>query len=196
MRPLLILLAAVLLGGADEQTLLDWSRVADVAAVSVSDAEASAAKNGAALRVRMFHAKEWPGLTLKPAGGSWDLSSRTRIAVDVVNAGKTAAILRLRVDSGESDGTLNCNNSTLPLEAGARGTLVVEFVRRIPAPDGGKLFGMNGYPGGRQQTIDPARGTQLTLFVDHPPEDHEFEIGPIRAAGSYTPPPAGNPPGA
>jgi hypothetical protein len=187
MRSMLALAAAAaLLGGADEEALFEWSRGFEPAPGTAVDA--SAVPAGASLRLRTFHRQDWPGLTLKAPAGHWDLSKRSHISVDVANAGKTPATINLRVDSGESDGTLNCNTGSVALAAGGRGTIVVEFVRRLPAPDGVALFGMNGYPGGRHRAIDPAQVTQLILFVARPREDHEFEIGPIRAAGSYVAP--------
>ncbi len=182
-------LAACLLlagGGQDSTSVLDFEGAFDVSTVVAWDAKAvlSKAGTGTALRVTTFHAQEWPGITLKAPRGAWDLSRHARLSMDMANVGKNAVTVGLRVDSGESDGLMNANTGWITLGAGARGTLTIDFVRRLPAPEGVKLFGMRGFPGSRYETIDPSRVTQLVVFLKRPSEDHEFEVDSIRAEGA------------
>jgi hypothetical protein len=143
---------------------------------------------GGVLRVKSGHKEEWPGITLKAPKGTWDLSRHSEMRLDVANTGKNAVTVGVRVDSGSTDGVHDANTIKLTLAPGAKGTAVVGFERRIPAPDGLKLFGMRGFPGGRYQTIDPSRVNQVIVFLDHPSEEHEFELDTLRAAGTYAGP--------
>jgi hypothetical protein len=166
-----------------ETTLHDFETAPEFSAWDVK-AEAK----GGVLRIRSGRKEEWPGVTLKAPKGTWDLSGHAEMRLDVANTGRNALTLGLRVDSGSTDGLHDANTSKLTLAPGAKGALVVGFERRIPAPDGVRLFGMRGFPGARYQTIDPARVNQVIVFLDHPAEEHEFEIDNLRACGVYAGP--------
>jgi len=134
----------------------------------------------------------WPGVTLPAPDGHWDLSSFAQIMVDVKNTGASRATLSCRVDNPGADGTKNCVNGSVTLNAGQSGTLLVTLRRTDEDTLGGKLFGMRGYPAvtGGHGTINPANITQILLFVNHPQEIYVFEVGTIRATGTHTPPTA------
>ncbi len=171
---------------AQETALFDFESAPDPARMATWDVAVEA--RAGALRLRSGHAQEWPGVTLKAPGGAWDLSRHVEMRLDVANVGRNAVTVGLRVDSGSTDGVHDANTAKLTLPPGGKGTIVVPFERRIPAPGGIQLFGMRGFPGGRYQTIDPSRVNQVIVFLDHPTEPHEFEIDNLRAAGAYAGP--------
>ncbi len=176
-----------------DQTLLDFEKGFDFAAVPAQDVTVSEVKTagGSALRVSSGHKHDWPGITLKAPAGHWDLSRQAYLLVDVKNAGQNAVTVSCRVDNPGADGQKNCNTASINLAPGAAGTLKVTFTPRIAGGQGVNLFGMRGYPAGQEQkaSIDTANVTQLVLFSPKPKEDHVWEIDNIRAAGTFTPPP-------
>jgi uncharacterized cupredoxin-like copper-binding protein len=191
------LLLALLWAGAArafaDEVLFDFDKDFDVATVTATDATVSLAKagEGAALAVATGHTMEWPGIILKAPKGAWDLSKFTHIAVNVKNTGTSAVTVNCRVDNAGADGVNHCVTDRVTLKPGEAGTLTVRFVRRPPALAGVKLFGMRGYPVAQDAggAIDPAKVTQLVIFVATPDVDHAFEIDNVRAAGAWTAPP-------
>ena len=50
-----------------------------------------------------------------------------------------------------------------------------------------KLFAMRGFPGGyaKEGGLDVSQITQLIVFVDHPKEEHTFQLSDIQSTGSH-----------
>jgi hypothetical protein len=193
------LLCALVLGitpfarAADEVVLFDFEGDFDATKVETGDAKVSLAKSpdGTALSVATGHKQPWPGFTLKAPKGAWDLAKYESLAVDAKNTGTSPVTLHLRIDNAGADGALNCQTDQLALKPGEAGTLKAVFRRKPAGPAGVKLFGMRGYPvpqGGEKGVIDPAKITQLLIFVAKPAEDHAFQVDNIRAGGTYEPP--------
>lgn len=191
-----LLLTALCLAADPAPTqLFDFEGAFDVTAIRPSGVEPSLVQeNGSqALALTVRADRDWPGIALRPAGDdSWDLSAHERLEIDVRNAGDAKATLNCRVDNPGADGTSNCNNGYLALEAGQSGTLVVTFNRRDTGMPGIELFGMRGYPfnTGERGTIDTAAVTALTIFVGRPQADTHWVIDNIRAVGAAAPRPA------
>jgi hypothetical protein len=195
--PVCLLLALVLVLGlavpalADE-VLFDFDKGFDASAVPAADAKVTLVKagEGSALAISTFHKMEWPGITLKAPKTAWDLSKFDHIALDVRNTGADPVTVNCRVDNVGADGTSNCVTDRVTLKPGGAGILKVRFVRRPPLLAGVKLFGMRGYPVAQDDrgAIDPAKITQLVIFVGRPLADHSFEIDNIRAGGEYVAP--------
>ena len=61
----------------------------DMSAISASDARLSVVQRGRshALRVATGHAQPWPGITIRAAGGRWDLTRHTHVSVQLHNPG-------------------------------------------------------------------------------------------------------------
>ena len=170
------------------QILFDFDSGFDFAAVATSDARAAEAKSksGSALRVSTGHSQTWPGVTLTVPEQSRDLSAFGRISLFVKNAGTNTVTVNCRADNAGADGRNHCVSASASVAPGQTQTLRVELKRYSSSKPGGKLFGMRGYPVslGGEGTIDPARVTQLLLFVSQPKADHVFEVDDIRAEGS------------
>lgn len=178
-----------------DQVLFDFEGDFDVSTITGTQATPSLVKvdGGTALRIKLGHTADWPGINLKPAQGKWDLSRFEAVALDVHNLDNYDVVVSCRVDNPGADGTNNCNQVGLALKAGESGTLTVHFVRKPGPLRGIKLFGMRGYPTGGgdagTRTIDPSNVVNLVIFVGKPTVDHTFTIDNIRATGTYTPPP-------
>ncbi|MCC7493383.1 MAG: hypothetical protein IT204_13595 [Fimbriimonadaceae bacterium] len=177
-------------GAPTGQPLVTFDAPLPAAQLETRGVTASVA-NGA-LRVQSRHDQDWPGLTLKPAGGPWDLRAAAEVVADLVNTGPTAVELALRVDNAGADGNKHCLTGRMRLEAGASGTLRVPLDRDSSIP-GVKLFGMRGYPvasAASGRVIDPAKVVAVLLFVPKPTADHQFELRSLRADGVFQAPPA------
>lgn len=142
-----------------------------------------------ALAITTAPSQGYPGLTIPSPNGSWNLSACTYLALDVKNTGPNPLTLSCRVDNPGADGTKNCNTNNLTLQPGQTGLLKVVFQRKATGKE--QLFGMRGYPPGRntkEPAIDPAKVNQLLLFVTHPKEAHAFEVANLRVGGTYVAP--------
>lgn len=163
----------------------------DVEAVRTTDARAEPAGPGA-LRIATGHSHDWPGVALRAPGGTWDLSPYRHVVLTVRNAGAQPVKVSCRVDNDGADGRRRCVTASAEVKPGAAGELRVELRRTQYAKLGGKLFGMRGYPvePGIEGAIDPARVTQILVFVPKPASDHRFEISAIRVEDGYIAPTA------
>ena len=178
---------ALCLAGAcaagQERKLFDFEGGFDPASMEARGADAArfpAAAGGTVLRVLCRPGQGSPGVTLR---GPWDLSAHGFVAADVANAGSGEVTVSLRLENEGSDGKSDCCEGSLALAPGARGTLRVPLERRFPVPDGVKLSGMRGVPGGRAGTVDPSRVARLVVSVSRHAEDKSFDIDNIRAGG-------------
>lgn len=177
---------------AADRVLFDFENAFDASKVPVTNGTVAPAKRdgGTALAVTTGHKEPWPGVALAAPGGTWDLTAFEYIAVDVRNTGTSAVTVNCRVDNTGANGTENCCTDSVALKPGETGMIRVAFHRRPKGPEGIKLFGMRGYPVPQDSkgSIDPAKVTQLVIFVGRPTEDHTFEIDNVRAAGTYVAP--------
>lgn len=182
--------AASLLNAADPvRSLVDFGGNFDAAKVQRTDASASVREK--TLHVATGHKEPWPGITLL-APGTWDVSSFGFIELDVKNVGTERVSVSCRVDNAGADGVNRCVTDSASVAPGQTQTIRVALKRATSSKLDGKLFGMRGYPVaiGGPGTVDPAKVTQVLVFVAKPQRDHEFEISNVRATGRYTPPTA------
>lgn len=202
-RSVLVLLGSILLVSSatrpqaaplSDRVLFDFEGKFDLQRVATTDAAVALASttNGNALRLTTGRQHAWPGITLRAPNGTWDLSPFSEIALALRNQGTNRTTVYCRVDNEGADGTQKCVSSSVTVEPGQEGTLTVALKRAGDDQLAGKLFGMRGYPvamGGRG-TIDPARVTQLLVFVSKPSTEHVFQIDDVHARGSYARPTA------
>jgi len=187
----LLLALATPRADADE-ALFDFAPGFDVSKIVTIDAKASLSKSasGAALAVTTGHKEQWPGVTLKAPKGTWDLSKFEFLEMAVKNTGSAPVTVNCRADNEGADGSRNCCTDRVTVKPGESATLRVQLVRKPAGPAEVKLFGMRGYPVPMDgpNMIDPAKVTQLVIFVAKPGADHAFEVGAIRAGGKYAGP--------
>jgi uncharacterized protein (DUF2141 family) len=152
-------------------------------------------EKGPALRVTTGHSFTWPGIQIKPALGSWDLSNWSYVAMDVRNTGTNEVEVTMRVDDPNCDTENHCANSGITLWPGESATLRTNFRRWGYASSDINLFAMRVNPDGftklneleGQDAITPENVFRLLVIVSEPCESHEFEISNIRAEGVYVP---------
>ncbi len=163
-------------------TLFDFGSTFDTSSVQTSDARVSLAESST-LKIQTGHEAPWPGITLKSPDGKWDLSTYETISFEVANRGNEPVTVNCRVDNPGADGTNHCVNGNVTVAPGASDTLTVRVFPvpwKLDAPL--ELVGMRAAPT-HSGKLDPSNVTQLVLFVNHPKQDHTFEIGAIRASG-------------
>jgi hypothetical protein len=187
-------IALVAAAAPGDKALFDFGGGFVLSHVPLQDARVFAADRtiSPGLRVATGHAQPWPGITLIAPAGSWDLSDFGQVALDLRNPGAYRVTVACRVDNQGANGVTNCVTGTVVIEPGMATVLRVDLKRAGNDTLQGKLFGMRGYPVGKggEGTVDPARITQLVVFVPNPSADHQFEVRNIRATGSYAPPTA------
>lgn len=161
---------------------LSIGAVSDGQLVQPNDARVSPAGPNR-LHIRTGHEAPWPGVTLKAPDGKWDLSGYETIAFEVINRGGKSVTVNCRVDNPGADGTHHCVTDSVTVSPQASATLTVRIFPvpwKLSAPL--ELVGMRAAPTYAGK-IDPANVTQLVVFVNHPQECHDFDIGPIHAGG-------------
>ncbi len=163
-------------------SLLDFDETFDTTTVDTSDCTIERTAEGA-LRVETGHAKPWPGVTLRAPDDRWDLSDYQYVQVEIVNAGDSEVTVNCRVDNPGADGVKNCVTGHTRIDAGKKATIDVRIFPsrwRIGQPI--ELIGMRGAPA-HEGKIDTSNVTQMVVFINHPKEDHAFEILRVRATG-------------
>ncbi len=154
----------------------------ETSTVQTSDARVSLTANGR-LQIRTGHEAPWPGITLEAPDGKWDLSARETISFEVTNRGEHPVTVNCRVDNPGADGVNHCITDHVNVPPNGSATLTVRVFPvpwRLDAPL--ELVGMRAAPM-HAGKLDPSNVTQLVIFVNHPKENHTFEIGAIRADG-------------
>ncbi|MBL9136632.1 MAG: beta-galactosidase [Verrucomicrobiales bacterium] len=144
------------------------------------------------LRVTTGTREAWPGVAMVAPTGRWDLSSNAWVAVRLRNSGTREIKVFCRVDNPGADGERLCVTADLTLAPGTSGSLRVPLERWRAETLGGRLFGMRGYPAGpgKEGSLDPARVSQLLLFLARPTESAVFEVERVSAEGRYQKPTA------
>jgi hypothetical protein len=135
------------------------------------------------LAIRTGHAQPWPGVTLKAPEGKWDLSAYQTILLDVTNRGNNKITVNCRVDNPGANGADHCVTGSVPVEPNATATLTVRIFPvpwRLDKPL--ELIGMRAAPT-HAGKLETSNVTQLVIFLNHPKQDHVFEIDNIRAEG-------------
>jgi hypothetical protein len=143
-----------------------------------------------AWQVNTGHEADWPGITLTALDGPWDLSTFEKVALVVRNADTKTMTVNCRVDSPGGDGEKNSVTDRVELAPGETKELSVRIKRLLPKRLAEKLYGMRGYPGGydKDKGLDASQISQLIIFLNKPQQDHVFQIGSIRALGSFKTP--------
>ncbi|MCX7009044.1 MAG: hypothetical protein NTY53_17650, partial [Kiritimatiellaeota bacterium] len=121
-------------------------------------------------------ANNFPGVTLKPALGLWDLSGCGKVEAEVTNLSDSKLTICLRVDNA-GDWQLkawDAENAYIP--AGKTETVRVFF---------GYSFGNRGYK------LDPAKISQVLVFTEKPKQPVRFRIEVVRGAGQTGDKPSG-----
>jgi hypothetical protein len=152
---------------------------------ATSDAKITLVRDSA-LQLETGRHYTWPGLTLKAPQGKWDWSSFEYVSFTLKNLGANPVTVFVRVDNPGADGRRNCLTDRLALAPETAGILKVNLsptLWRISEPI--KLVGMRAAPG-YSELLDPARVTQVLVYVDKPRTNHVFELADLRVGGRAT----------
>lgn len=172
------LLAWPLCAAAAEQKLLDFGQPNVPAQIQSNGKGGVAYKivegpRGKALEVTCTPSDNgYPGVTLTPPAGLWNLTGCGKVEAEVTNLGAAPLTVCLRVDNAGD--RWDAENTTLA--AGQSATARVLF---------GYSWGQRGY------ALEPAKVTQILLFTDKPKQSVKFRIDAVRAAGQPGEKPAG-----
>jgi glycosyl hydrolase family 42 (putative beta-galactosidase) len=176
--------------GSADDLLFDFENNFDLTSVDRRDVEAELTKvDGTTwLELKTGTKQRWPGITLKPAKGIWNLSEFHQVALDVKNLGSQTVQVSCRLDTPDFDGERAFYTENIEVAPGAQTTLTTTLRRRLPTQLKDKLYGMRGYPGGclTDQGINPAQIDAILIFVADPKTEHQFLINNIRAVGTAT----------
>jgi beta-glucanase (GH16 family) len=129
------------------------------------------AANGTGIDIACKHGSNgYPGVQLKPEGDGavWDLSKVGHIAVTITNTGTDKIGVSLRVDNPGDWKTSPWNGENAYLKPGETRTVVVHF---------GYSWGKKGF------ALDPAKISQVLVFMGNPKTDQSFRIESITTGG-------------
>ena len=111
----------------------------------------------------------YPGVYVKPGDGKWDLSAFGHVEARIVNSGKTAALLAIRVDNPGDWQKAPWNTEQTYLKPGERGTVTVIF---------GHQYGHQpGY------ALKPKEIVGILLFSEKADSAKSFRIESLVAGG-------------
>jgi len=171
---------ATVLGAADSS--VDLLAGMDPGGAETSDATLTATQEGT-LVIATGTQAQWPGVTLRPSGGRWDLSDRLLVEMRIRNRGTGTLTVNLRVDNPGADGREHCATGSGQIEGGRQAVVRTQLFPsqwRLSAPL--EVIGMRGNPT-HESRLDASNVTALVVFINQPKVRHEFEVLSIRAMG-------------
>jgi len=139
------------------------------ALVREATAELVAAEDGRkSLKVTCPAIQGYPGVTLRPAKGAWDLSSGSYLVARVRNAGAGKIRIHVRVDNAG-----NWRNSPWSINAGV-----------IPPGETKEIQVRFGYSYNSETfALDPSKVVRILVFLQHPKQECVFHVHEITAGG-------------
>lgn len=178
---------AVAVPGA-EKTLYEFT--SDVPAGLLETRQATAVRTERnTLKLTLDAVSGWPGITLKPSEGVWDLSPYAVFHVRILNTGSRSANIGIRVDNEGADGARNCLQHMQDIVAGQSYEFAFPIVRKGQMSV--KMFGMRGYPvevggnTGGTMAVDPKAIIGVLVFTYNPEQPVEIEVERIWVDGVY-----------
>ncbi len=161
--------APPIVAGQDVKSLLDLGEGAEKRVVP-SSAQVSVAHVPAGLAVSIAPGTEsYPGLSIKPDGGTWDLSKYGHVEARLVNTGTKDIALSLRLDNVGDWQDNPWNTETVYLKPGETKTVKTIF---------GYAYGLKpNYP------LKPEAVVNLLVFAGKSDGPQSFRIESVAAAG-------------
>ena len=111
----------------------------------------------AVLSLAAGHQQKWPGITIAPAAGPWDLSAFETLTVPVRNTGAHSARFGLRADSPDADGKQQYIQAVEEIAAGQRPSRPSHLFP-IRTPVAPRETGFPGPPAGQADPLDHVLG--------------------------------------
>jgi endoglucanase len=122
--------------------------------------------SGRALRITTAEGASWPGVTIEPKEGRWNLAGMDAVEADIRNPQNAPVRVLLSINNAGANGRDHCNVESTAVPARGKATLVVPF---------GTWHGDLGHP------IDLTRVVSVQVFLDRPGRGHQFFVEQIRA---------------
>ncbi len=169
---------------AEKRVLFDFGKDFNLSTVAPQDAKISLQKGeaGTALRVETGTKETWPGITLKPKEGKWDLSSREFLSLEIANLGPEQVVVYCRIDNPGSDGVKKSKTESATVGPAQTDHVRIPLPRKLFADGKVEFIGMRGDPP-VSMDFDPANISQMIVFVSRPRKNHTFEIREVSASG-------------
>lgn len=123
-------------------------------------------EGGKALQIDARAQPSWPGVTITPATGKWNLSGFFAVEMDVINPQDESVRVLLSVNNPGADGTKNNNTESVTVRPHGTATLQVPF---------GSWHGETNHP------IDQSNIVSVSVLLDRPKKSHRFIVDNIRA---------------
>lgn len=164
---------------ADSLPLISFADAASLKRVSASSAEVGFARldkePGAPLEVTVAAGQDqYPGITIVPPTGAWDLSRFNHVAVRLSNPGSRTITIVMRVDN-DGDWSKSPNNADkVEVNPGSTTILPVYF---------GWAWGGKGY------ALDPSKVVRVLLFAGKVDVEQRFRVEALEGAGRQGEPP-------
>lgn len=121
---------------------------------------------GTALQIVADAQNSWPGVSITPAAGKWNLSGFFAVEMDVINSQDESVRVLLSVNNPSVNGSKN--NSTQSVTVGPHGTATLQ----VPF---GSWHGETNHP------IDQSNIVSVAVMLDRPKKSHRFIVDNIRA---------------
>ncbi|MCX8038412.1 MAG: beta-galactosidase [Candidatus Sumerlaeia bacterium] len=186
---MLFLFAAFASGGspvADLQALVDFSATFDLAKVETRDATVSLAGSdrSRALCIETADTTRWPGITLRPPSGKWNLAEREMVTLRVRNVGERTLDIGARLDARSPNGRYTSASAVvITVAPGSTATLRIRLSpTRYQLTEPVELIGMRRAPV-EQPKIDAAHVEALLIYAARPRNAGRFEVGTIGVEG-------------
>ena len=119
-----------------------------------------------ALQITTEAAASWPGVSIEPREGKWDLSGFEGVEMDVYNPQDVSVRVLLSVNNPGGDGRNHCNTESVNVLRRGSATLVLPF---------GTWHGEVGHP------LDLDNIVSLQVILDRAGRSHRFLVNNIRA---------------
>nr|WP_161501511.1 beta-galactosidase [Rhodopirellula sp. SM50] len=167
--------------------LFDFENDQQLESIETRDIQISRVKSdsGSALLLESGHAIDWPGITLKPTQGTWDLGMFQHLSFDVVNQGDQPFEIGLKIESRDANGIEKnftvMNNIAAKESRKISGTL---YTTPWKFTSSFVVQGMHAAPG--QKTVDPSSVTQVVIFLRQPKRDYRFTIDNVKVETPMT----------
>ena len=155
-----LFLAATVCGADEHKPLIEISPRTNLADFKLNGVALSLApeKDATVLSVKIKANRAFPGFSLAPAGGAWDLSSAKGVQAVVTNSSDALLSVSLRVEN-DADGKKHAwNVGAIAIGAGETRTVQAVFGREFGNPgfalDTKKIIGLTLYVGGEPANVD------------------------------------------
>ncbi len=122
-------------------------------------------RKGTALEISSSARGGYPGISILPPSGRWNLGAYDAVLMDVRNPEQTPVRVLLSINNPGADGRNKCNTESVTIPARGEGVLTVPY---------GQWHGTTG------NNIDRSNIVSMRILLDQPKRSHRFTVDNIR----------------